>query len=170
MEGTDPMIRPFDLAADAEMVLSWLASRQDIEFWNGRVPERGLTPATLREWHEDPDTRAFVLADPADKPVAYGEIWFDPSDRSAELAHLLVAPDHRGKGFGKMLTLALVAAAGHRSGYEVLLRVVPSNKSAIRCYESCGFQHASPERSRELNAGEQQEYLWMTLPVWSLSG
>ncbi|MGI3223421.1 GNAT family N-acetyltransferase [Streptomyces sp. GTA36] len=38
-----------------------------------------------------------------ERPVAYGELWFDAEEDEVELARIIVAPDARGRGLGRVL-------------------------------------------------------------------
>jgi len=59
-----------------------------------------------------------------------------------ELAKLAVAPDARGRGIGRRLTLAAIAHARSLGAERVVLMSNNKLASAIRLYESLGFQHA----------------------------
>lgn len=159
----EPRLEPFR-PAHAAVVLSWARSPEDLFFWCARRDHPLEDPAVFAEWHRDPDIHPFVLSG-EDGPVAYGEVWTDDSDRTAELARLLVAPERRGAGLGRRLS-ELLSREAARSGYDsVWVRVFPSNRAALACYDRAGFHRADPEEQLRLNAGERHEFVWMSRPT-----
>ena len=87
----------------------------------------------------------------------------DEEEDEVELAHLLVDPDQRRRGFGTHLVTALVPRARELAG-DVLLRVDADNGAAIALYERLGFSRLGPEELEVFNAGQPQAYVWMRIP------
>lgn len=81
--------------------------------------------------------RHYVLALLGTRPVGYAGIWLRPPE--AELMTIGVSLDHQGKGIGRMLLTALVAAAAGAKVNEVFLEVRADNHVAQELYESEGF-------------------------------
>jgi len=71
-----------EVSLDARELAAWAAldERPDV--------------SVFAKWQSDEDISAFVLLD-AQTPIAYGEIWLEPDERSVEFARVLVAPTHR---------------------------------------------------------------------------
>lgn len=106
-----------------------------------------------REWHaEDPtgDFEGFypqyrevalgrgavvLAARAAGRPVAYAQL--DGDERTAEIAEVFVSPAHRGRGLGRALTAAAIAAAADR---EELWISADAEGRPWRLYERLGFQ------------------------------
>ena len=57
----------------------------------------------------------------------------------AHIAQMAVAPNHQGRGLGRTLVTAAMAAASATCRRMTLL-VAESNQSAVRLYESVGFR------------------------------
>ncbi len=57
----------------------------------------------------------------------------------ADIRGLAVAPAHQGRGLGRALVEAALAAARERGARKVTLRVLGPNTAARALYESCGF-------------------------------
>ncbi len=55
------------------------------------------------------------------------------------VADVMVAPDHRGQGFGRAVLLATVRALRERGEPTVVLNVTAGNAPAVHLYESLGF-------------------------------
>lgn len=111
-------------------------------------------------WHAEPDVLPFVWLD-GEALIGYGEIWEDREEDEAELARLVIAPEHRNGGHGRAMTRALADEA-HRRGFDaVWLRVVAENGAARRAYEAAGFARATPEEEAAFNVGQPRAYVWM---------
>ncbi len=108
----------------AELVASWATSEQEARWWAGAPYP--VPPSLVSSWADDPDAHGFVLYH-GTEPIAYGEIWDDADEGESELAHLIVAPDCRGQGFGRRLVRSLVPRAGFGA---LVMRVHPDNSAA----------------------------------------
>lgn len=81
----------------------------------------------------------FIVAEKYGKIIACAgaEIF---SDGAAEVDSLSVDPDYRRRGIAKILFIKLINAVLKRGATVVVLEVRPSNKAAIKLYDSFGFQ------------------------------
>jgi ribosomal protein S18 acetylase RimI-like enzyme len=123
-------------------------------------------PASVVEaWSTETDVSAFVLADSGGVPLAYGEIWFDADEDEAELARLIVAPAHRGRGLGRSLARQLAGHARelHPGLSLIALRVLPGNDAALRAYLAAGFVRVDLATEAAWNAGQRVAWSWMQL-------
>ncbi|HET6938302.1 MAG TPA: GNAT family N-acetyltransferase [Nocardioides sp.] len=142
----------------AAHVVDWCAASPFSSEW---VPGGAGDPdAVLAGWLEDPDITGYLLLR-AGTPVAYGELWVEPGDAEAELAHLVVDPALRRQGLGTSLTRSLVDRARDGGLTDIFLRVHAGNAVAIACYAGVGFARCSPEEEVEFNAGQPASYRWM---------
>jgi ribosomal protein S18 acetylase RimI-like enzyme len=96
-------------------------------------------------------------------PVGYGEVWEDPEEGEAELARVILAPEWRGRGFGRMLVFFLAKRAKDAGFADIWVRVVPGNSEAVATYASAGFERASDEDEASFNTGQPERYIWMRL-------
>jgi len=149
----------------AELVASWAVGDEVVRAWCAVEVDR--VPAdVVAGWSRADDVEAFLLGDDAGLLLAYGELWLDDEEGEVELARLLVAPEHRGRGVGRALTRALSRRA-HESHPElpaVILRVRPENEQAIRCYTGAGFVAVPEDEQASWNEGQRVDYHWMVLP------
>ena len=60
----------------------------------------------------------------------------------ALLQNMVVDPEYRGRGFGRMICRALLADAARAGAKYAYLQVMQSNTPAMRLYESLGFRKA----------------------------
>jgi ribosomal protein S18 acetylase RimI-like enzyme len=148
---------PYDGTA-AELVVGWCAGSPFSSEW---VPaDTGAPDDVLARWLADPDISGYLLLDEG-TPVAYGELWVEPDEDEAELAHLVVAPARRRRGHGRALAVALAEQARADGLAHVTLRVRPDNVAGISCYLSTGFVRESEEEAERFNAGQPAAYQWM---------
>lgn len=136
----------------APLVAGWTGVPIDAYWLAPRTPPP-ITAAKVLGWIR-PGTSAMLLSeeqgsDRSDRPcedarapLAYGEInILEGHTRAYWLGHLLVAPEHRGRGVGRQLTEHLLRHAFERfNARRVTLVVFPDNKAAIACYESAGMR------------------------------
>jgi len=67
------------------------------------------------------------------------------------LYDIVVDPAHRGRGFGRMLLDATLAALKVRSAPRVVLSTAERNAPAQRLFDRAGFRRTMIEMTRELN-------------------
>lgn len=96
-------------------------------------------------WHEqvleDPDMEHCVLVDRLDRVVAFGIIAGVSEPGSVELRRMVVAPEGRGQGLGRLLLRKLLEQARARpSVTKVWLDVGDDNTRAQSLYRSFGFE------------------------------
>jgi len=154
-------LRPF--AADlAATVASWPTSPAEAAMWCGH--SGGPVPVQkVLGWATEEGVRAFGLH-AGDRLVGYGELWLDDDEAEVELARLIVDPDRRGRGVGRILVAELVTRA--RASYpDIVMRVHPENTAALSCYAAARFVRVDAEREAQWNAAQPVRYVWLTYPT-----
>jgi ribosomal protein S18 acetylase RimI-like enzyme len=132
---------------DAATILGWARDEDELELW---AAVRAVSSETLRQWHAEPGVHPFVLwLDGARR--GYGEIWEDHVESEAELARVIVDPEVRGQGIGRILIGLLVARAREHGWSAIWLRVVATNAPAIACYRAGGFVRADHAQEAAFN-------------------
>lgn len=154
------LVRPA-AAADTEVVGSWATTAAETERWCGAA--HPVDAATMVGWWSDADLRPWALSTEEGRLVGYGELWLDPEEDEVELARLIIAPEDRGLGWGRVLVASLVDRARQTGLSGVMLRVVPDNAAAIDCYLASGFARVNPADEEAWNVGQPRTYQWMTL-------
>ena len=69
------------------------------------------------------------------------------------LYDIVVDPEHRGRGIGRMLLDATLAFLGSRGVPRVVLSTAARNAAAQRLFASAGFRRTMIEMTRELDEG-----------------
>lgn len=98
-----------------------------------------MTRDDFVSWLDADDQLGHVL-EASDTPVAYGEVWIDADAHDLELAHLVVAPEQRGRGLGRQLVDRLYECAQEIAPWPVYIRVAPENTVALACYRGAAFK------------------------------
>jgi RimJ/RimL family protein N-acetyltransferase len=158
-------LHPFD-TAHAALVASWAVGDEVVRAWCA-VDGDSVPADVVAGWSQADDVEGFVFTDVEGGPlVAYGELWLDDDEGEVELARLLVAPERRGQGVGRVLVRTLVERARqtHPELADVILRVRPENEQAIRAYAAAGFVAVPADEQETWNQGQRFAYHWMVLP------
>jgi ribosomal protein S18 acetylase RimI-like enzyme len=160
-------LHPFD-PDRAALVASWAAGDAEvIRVWIS-IDADAVPPDVVAGWSQADDVEAFLFTVAEEGPyVAYGELWLDDEEGEVELARLLVAPELRGRGIGRVLVRELVerARTTHPELPTVFLRVRPENTRAIRAYHAAGFVDVPEDERASWNEGQPHVYHWMVMPA-----
>jgi RimJ/RimL family protein N-acetyltransferase len=132
-------------SSDAELLWRWANDPETRanSFSRAAIPYADHVAWLERRLASDA-TRIWIFAD-EDVPV--GQVRFDVSSAVAEIA-VTVAPEHRGRGYGK----AMLAQALHRFREQTGDRVMPrasvlaQNAASLRLFKACGFEVIGSER------------------------
>ena len=137
-------LRPYQ-PTDARVITTWLKSEYLMRQWCAdRYEQFPVTPDDMNSYHKlyiDGHNSVALTMVEGEEIVGYITLR-TPADDSSEqrLGFVIVDDSKRGKGFGKALVSMAVDYAFFKSGgVKVSLGVFENNPSAIRCYESVGF-------------------------------
>ena len=144
----------------ADTIAAWPTSAVEARVWAGAAQRFPVTAGQLRQWHSDPDVSPFVAYE-NNKLIAYGELWIDHTAQEVEIARVIVRPEFRNAGTGKLFVKLLVERAKDLQLPHIYVRVVPTNIAAIRCYESAGFISVSNDLQEAFNKGQPYNYVWL---------
>jgi ribosomal protein S18 acetylase RimI-like enzyme len=132
---TSTRLRP-PRADELPRIAAWAMA----EGWPGRSKGVPLDAAEFAAIAGLPGHHSHCLADAADVPVAFGQVWIDVGG-AVNLIRIVVDPARRRQGFGLELSRHLLAEARRLAqGGVVRLRVRRDNEAAIRVYRTLGFQ------------------------------
>jgi L-amino acid N-acyltransferase len=128
-----------DLAAIAEIYTDAILNT------TATFDTKAKTADDLRAWFEGHDARhPFLVADAGDAGVVAWAALHPWSDRcayadTAEIS-VYVHPQHRGRGAGRTIVGALIAAGRDAKLHTVLARISAGNAASLRLHESYGFK------------------------------
>jgi ribosomal-protein-alanine N-acetyltransferase len=104
------------------------------------------------------NTAHYIVLRRDDQILGYGGMW-----RMYDEAHVTtigVALEEQRHGYGRMLFAALIQAAYDLGAKWITLEVRPSNRHAIRMYESFGFKIIGRRKGYYTDDGEDAIVMW----------
>lgn len=122
---------------DLEVVASWIRTADECRLWAGPAVSFPVEPGLLAVEIGFADAQNLALADEAGT-AGFGQLVWRSGGR-AHLARVIVRPDTRGRGLGRVLVQALLERARSRGARLATLNVYAENAAARRLYEAAGF-------------------------------
>lgn len=122
----------------ADIVRSWIDTEETFQFV---CRGKNFPPAEdiVKTWQREGVSSWLLFADR--KPIAYGELWNRPKDMAVEIAHVLVSPYARYRGYGtKLLGLLYAQAAARSDVAKVLANLFNEDEIALGCLMKSGFE------------------------------
>ncbi|MFI5692660.1 GNAT family N-acetyltransferase [Kribbella sp. NPDC051586] len=131
--------------------------------YGGLVPEEFITDGLAQWWSPEAVERGIrkgITLVAADGDALLGMAGLGQEDDSWVMWKLYVLPGHQGKGIGKALLDAAIAALPDGTP-ELLLDVLVANEQAIGFYRAQGFTEAKRTPRRDLG----DELMWMAIDL-----
>jgi ribosomal protein S18 acetylase RimI-like enzyme len=97
------------------------------------------------------DARCLVAYDDQGNAVAAATVWSAGAGKPGLLEPLGVHREHRGRGYGKAITVASAAALQELGSSSAIVCTPSSNVGAVGTYRSAGFQPLPERRDRYRN-------------------
>lgn len=101
----------------------------------------------------------YLVAEKDGVVIGYAGMWVIFEE--AHISNVAIAPDFRGKGYGRVLMLEMMRLAVSRGASEMTLEVRKSNLVAQALYASLGFEKAGTRRKYYSDTGEDAYILWL---------
>lgn len=140
MEKT-PLVREITPADNADIARIIRASLKEFNANKPGTVYYDDTTDHLYELFRTPQSFYFILE--ADGKIMGGSGIFATEglpDGVCELVKLYLAPESRGKGWGRMLIEKCAEAAKERGFSQLYLETLPELSNAVSLYEKCGFK------------------------------
>lgn len=138
---------------DFETFRSWIDSEEELIQFAGTYFTYPLTDEQLHNYINDPQRKAFkVILKETDEVI--GNIELNLENDIPRLSRLIIgSKNYRGKQIGKKIILKLLEMAFMNYATEVVdVNVYDWNLTALKCYESVGFEETPEESySHEMN-------------------
>lgn len=131
-------------------IASWLDSAASTQRWAGPGVAFPLAPDCLAHALELEVRPGWVLLDAHDNCLGFGQYWRTEAD-TAHLGRIIVSPQARGRGLGRVLMQSLSRQALQVDGVRRLtLRVYRDNVAAMALYRNFGFVAVEQESTAQL--------------------
>jgi 3-oxoacyl-[acyl-carrier protein] reductase len=129
-------------AEDYAALATWLQDRAEVIQWCGQALPLPLAPAELERQVQEAQTRSCIWSAEAG-PIAFGQYGMTRPG-TVHLARLIVRPELRGRGHGRALCAALMAAASAGGGVRAMTIDIRRDHIAARnLCSSLGFQEVA---------------------------
>lgn len=164
-----PLLAAFS-PGDAVRVADWVRSPQEA-YWLAPRTIPPITPLKICGWGGFGREQHVLTAQYGLPPVAYGELnVLHRQPAEYWVGHILVDPQQRGNGLGRLLVCRLAERAFEvHKARRVSLVVFRDNVPAIRCYERLGFVEDGLESHYFPAYRTRVKLVRMSLPVGALS-
>jgi ribosomal protein S18 acetylase RimI-like enzyme len=139
-------------ASDYEAIASWVPDAAAGLRWAGPRLPFPFVASDLGALLATPGRResSYSLIDDSAKPCGFGQHWV-LQHGAVHLGRIIVDPNSRGRGIGRVLCQRLISAAlQSTSATAVTLRVYKDNLVAMRLYSTLGFVEVAAESTDDV--------------------
>jgi [ribosomal protein S18]-alanine N-acetyltransferase len=145
------------VAADYAAIAAWIPDAAACARWAGPQLPYPFDPAQLPELLQVRPGASYVLCQGDADVLGFGQYRLRQPG-VAHLCRIVVAPEARGRGLGKILCRLLMEEASQTNGARAAtLRVYRDNPAARAVYAGLGFVEVDPESTAEV--------LWMAAQI-----
>ncbi|PIE41975.1 MAG: GNAT family N-acetyltransferase [Gammaproteobacteria bacterium] len=132
------LLKPFEIT-DLPQLNQWIRDEKELFQFAGDYFTFPIDTKQITRYLHDKNRCAFQVRYQGN-PIGHAEIYKEGPKR-ARLCRMLLCDTARGKGLGKATIKTLLYKCFNELSIEsVHLHVFDWNLTAIKCYESCGFQ------------------------------
>ncbi len=129
---------------DFDRFISWIDNEKFMYQFAGPIFTFPITGSQLIDYISDSNRKVYrVINQKTGKVIGHGEInRINERNKNARLCRILIADKNdRNNGFGTMIIKELLKIGfGELKLHRIDLGAFEFNKSAIKCYEKCGFK------------------------------
>lgn len=135
---------------DYVTIASWISDKKACSRWAGPSVPFPFVAANLPELLAVEGCSSYCLSDSDNRCLGFGQFW--PGKQGAvHIGRIIVSPEARGSGAGRLLCEKLIAKAKASTGAStVTLRVYRDNHAARSLYSSLGFSVIESESTHDL--------------------
>lgn len=136
--------------ADYEAIASWIADEKACARWAGPSVPFPFEPDDLPGLLEMEGCSSYCLTEGGQACIGFGQFWV-AEHGAVHIGRIIISPEVRGKGAGRLLCEKLMDKAVESSGARrVTLRVYRDNHAARTLYSSLGFHEVASESMGDL--------------------
>jgi GNAT superfamily N-acetyltransferase len=135
---------------DLEAVISWIGSANECLAWSGPGVAYPMTLEGLKEQIAYTPENSYCLSDDG-RTLAFGQL-LEKGEHHFHLARIIVAPEARGRGYGRNICRRLIDRARSMGARGLTLNVYRDNLTALTLYRDLGFEPGPPPETTPLPA------------------
>jgi ribosomal protein S18 acetylase RimI-like enzyme len=140
---------------DLPVIISWIPNAIECRRWAGPAVAFPMAVASLMQEITFSRDNSYCLEEKVEL-IGFGQL-MPKSDQRVHAARIIVAPQKRGRGYGRKLCQFLITQASELKYPRISLNVYRDNSTAIRLYRSLGFR----ERERPGQDGLTKDIIYM---------
>ncbi len=142
-------LRPPD-QADYDAIATWIKDADSCARWAGPLVPFPFPAGKLPELLSVTDGSSYCLSNSDGSCIGFGQFWV-VKQGAVHLGRIIISPDVRGTGAGRLLCEKLMTKAVKATGATtVTLRVYRDNTAALSLYSSLGFSVVESESTGDL--------------------
>ncbi|MCL7929705.1 GNAT family N-acetyltransferase [Halomonas llamarensis] len=129
--------------ADYEAIAAWISDKKACSRWAGPSVPFPFAATDLPELLAIQGGSSYCLSDSDNRCVGFGQFW--PGKQGAvHIGRIIISPEARGKGTGRLLCEKLIAQARQSTGAStVTLRVYRDIMPLVLCIQALAFLSSS---------------------------
>jgi RimJ/RimL family protein N-acetyltransferase len=151
-----------------DTLTSWVSNAEEVMLWAGpaykieTLKQNIFDNLNYSEKHPDYMRMFSAINSKTNEIIGHVQIALDKPNETAGIARMIVAPEHRGKGYSKTIIHELLKYGFNDLNLNIFTLVVfDFNLAAIKCYERCGFVKEGILRDRRKVGNEY----WSLIPM-----
>ena len=136
--------------SDYDTIATWIQDAVSCSRWAGPLVPFPFSARELPELLSAKGGSSYSLAAGNNRCIGFGQFWVI-RQRSVHLGRIIISPEARGVGTGRLLCKKLIAKAIQETdAARVTLRVYRDNAPALSLYSSLGFAIIESESTDKL--------------------
>ncbi|WP_386079112.1 GNAT family N-acetyltransferase [Vreelandella sp. F11] len=135
---------------DYQTIAAWVTDQKSCARWAGPLVPFPFAAEKLPKLLAVKGGSSYCLSDSSNSCIGFGQFWAG-KEGAVHIGRIIIAPEARGKGVGRLLCEQLIAKARQSTGSStVTLRVYRDNHAAHSLYSSLGFFAIESESTSDL--------------------
>lgn len=151
----------------APSLCEWIQDLKELAFWSGKtfIGQEFSASAVIKHL-KNKNIISCAGLDRSSNIIAYGEIVKKDSHNRLNFCRIIIHPNKRGQGLGKLFIHALVEKSKTLGSYSsIRLNVLSGNKPAIFCYSALGFKKIGKLPQARIVGNQLHDLIIMAQPL-----
>ena len=155
--------------SSVDTLISWIRNEVELSIWSGNTFRKGFSSKRMHDHLKRSDLHSFAQLDNKGDLLCYADI-VRGKESTGILCRVIVHPNRRRQGFGKVFCKDLLTWAKEEGGYrKIHLNTFGRNTAAMSCYKALGFRPIFVKPKCRKVGGEWQDLVIMSLDLPSFN-